>query len=119
MQGKCAAEELSDLWRVDEVAAGAELARAARVVAEAGLVQREVHVARKGDPAAGGGDLVHDAAPCWHALESKALMDESLAGKSVLITGGARRLGAAIARRLHAAGAAVLIHYRASAAAAV
>ncbi|HEY3074155.1 MAG TPA: SDR family NAD(P)-dependent oxidoreductase, partial [Burkholderiales bacterium] len=39
-------------------------------------------------------------------------MDESLAGKSVLVTGGARRLGAAIARRLHAAGAAVLIHYR-------
>ena len=33
-------------------------------------------------------------------------------GKTALITGGARRLGAAIARRLHAAGAAVLIHYR-------
>jgi pteridine reductase len=39
-------------------------------------------------------------------------MDESLAGKSVLVTGGARRVGAAIARRLHAAGASVLIHYR-------
>ncbi|HEX4928978.1 MAG TPA: pteridine reductase [Burkholderiales bacterium] len=39
-------------------------------------------------------------------------MDESLAGKSALVTGGARRVGAAIARRLHAAGAAVLIHYR-------
>src|SRR5947207_9506414 len=39
-------------------------------------------------------------------------MEESLAGKAVLVTGGARRLGAAIARRLHAAGAAVLIHYR-------
>lgn len=37
---------------------------------------------------------------------------ESLAGKSALITGGARRVGAAIARRLHSAGAAVLIHYR-------
>src|SRR5690349_3035932 len=37
---------------------------------------------------------------------------ESLAGKSALITGGARRVGAAIARRLHTAGAAVLIHYR-------
>jgi pteridine reductase len=37
---------------------------------------------------------------------------ESLAGKSALITGGARRVGAASARRLHAAGAAVLIHYR-------
>ena len=33
-------------------------------------------------------------------------------GKTALITGGARRVGAAIARRLHAAGAAVLIHYR-------
>ena len=39
-------------------------------------------------------------------------MNESLAGKAALVTGGARRLGAAIARRLHAAGAAVLIHYR-------
>ena len=39
-------------------------------------------------------------------------MAESLAGKSALITGGARRLGAAIARRLHEAGANVLIHYR-------
>src|SRR3954469_8582263 len=39
-------------------------------------------------------------------------MDESLAGKAVLVTGGARRLGAAIARRLHGAGASVLIHYR-------
>jgi len=33
-------------------------------------------------------------------------------GKTALITGGAKRLGAAIARRLHAAGASVLIHYR-------
>ena len=39
-------------------------------------------------------------------------MDDSLAGKSALVTGGARRVGAAIVRRLHAAGAAVLIHYR-------
>jgi pteridine reductase len=39
-------------------------------------------------------------------------MAESLAGKSALVTGGARRLGAAIARRLHAAGANLLIHYR-------
>ena len=34
------------------------------------------------------------------------------------MTGGARRVGAAICRRLHAAGANVMIHYRASAAAA-
>ena len=37
----------------------------------------------------------------------------------VLITGGARRVGAEIARTLHAAGANVFIHYRASAAAAI
>jgi pteridine reductase len=36
----------------------------------------------------------------------------------VLITGGARRVGAEIARTLHAAGADILIHYRSSAAAA-
>ena len=39
-------------------------------------------------------------------------MDDSLAGKAALVTGGARRVGAAIVRRLHAAGASVLIHYR-------
>jgi len=39
-------------------------------------------------------------------------MNDSLAGKAALITGGARRVGAAIARRLHAAGASVLLHYR-------
>ena len=41
-----------------------------------------------------------------------------LAGHAVLVTGGARRLGAAIARRLHAEGASVLVHYRDSQAAA-
>jgi len=39
-------------------------------------------------------------------------MDPSLQGKTVLVTGGARRVGAAIARRLHAAGANVVLHYR-------
>ena len=39
-------------------------------------------------------------------------MTESLAGRCALVTGGARRLGAAIARRLHSGGANVLIHYR-------
>jgi pteridine reductase len=33
-------------------------------------------------------------------------------GKTALVTGGARRVGAAIVRRLHGAGANVLIHYR-------
>ena len=36
-------------------------------------------------------------------------------GKVVLITGGAKRVGAAISRRLHAAGANLMLHYRASA----
>jgi len=38
--------------------------------------------------------------------------DGSLAGKTVLITGGARRVGATIARTLHAAGANLVVHYR-------
>jgi pteridine reductase len=42
----------------------------------------------------------------------------SLDGQAVLITGGARRVGAAMARALHGAGANVLVHYRSSAAAA-
>ncbi len=37
-----------------------------------------------------------------------------LAGRCVLITGGAKRLGAAIGRRLHAAGANVVVHYHQS-----
>ena len=36
-------------------------------------------------------------------------------GKVVLVTGGAKRVGAAICRRLHAAGASVVLHYRSSA----
>jgi pteridine reductase len=39
-------------------------------------------------------------------------MSESLAGKIALVTGGGRRVGAAIARRLQGAGASVLVHYR-------
>lgn len=42
-------------------------------------------------------------------------MSQSLHGKAVLITGAARRVGAAITRTLHAAGASVAIHYRGSA----
>jgi len=40
----------------------------------------------------------------------------SLDGQVVIVTGGARRIGAAIVRGLHEAGARVLIHYRSSAA---
>ena len=39
---------------------------------------------------------------------------ESLEGKVALVTGGARRVGAAIVRRLHGAGARVVLHYRGS-----
>jgi pteridine reductase len=39
-------------------------------------------------------------------------MGATLDGKVALVTGAARRIGAAIARRLHAAGASVVIHYR-------
>jgi pteridine reductase len=38
-----------------------------------------------------------------------------LEGKVVLITGGAKRVGATICRRLHRAGASIMLHYRASA----
>ncbi|MBW4050252.1 MAG: pteridine reductase [Proteobacteria bacterium] len=38
-----------------------------------------------------------------------------LAGKAALITGAARRVGAVIARTLHAAGASVVLHYHSSA----
>ena len=40
------------------------------------------------------------------------MTDASLEGKVALVTGSARRIGAAIARRLHAAGANVVLHYR-------
>lgn len=40
---------------------------------------------------------------------------DSLKGKTVLITGAARRVGATIAGELHAAGANLVIHYRSSA----
>jgi pteridine reductase len=43
-----------------------------------------------------------------------AHQEVTLEGKVALVTGGARRIGAAIARRLHEAGASVAIHCRAS-----
>ena len=43
---------------------------------------------------------------------------QSLTGRTVLVTGAARRVGAEIARALHAAGANLMLHYRSSAAAA-
>jgi pteridine reductase len=41
-------------------------------------------------------------------------MSGALDGKAVLVTGAARRIGASIVRELHAAGASVAIHHRAS-----
>jgi pteridine reductase len=41
-------------------------------------------------------------------------MEQAMQGKVVLVTGGAKRVGAAICRRLHAAGAQLAIHYRSS-----
>lgn len=41
-------------------------------------------------------------------------MDSSLENKVILITGGAKRVGAAICRLLHAGGAQLMIHYRSS-----
>jgi pteridine reductase len=41
-------------------------------------------------------------------------MDETLSGKVALVTGGAKRVGAAICRRLHAQGANLMLHHRAS-----
>jgi pteridine reductase len=41
-------------------------------------------------------------------------MENAMQGKVVLVTGGAKRVGAAICRHLHAAGAQLAIHYRSS-----
>lgn len=43
-------------------------------------------------------------------------MRETLHGKVVLVTGAAKRVGAAICRRLSAAGASLVVHYRSAAA---
>src|SRR4030065_2503624 len=44
-----------------------------------------------------------------------SLMESAMQGKVVLVTGGAKRVGAAICRRLHAAGAELAVHYHSSA----
>lgn len=48
-------------------------------------------------------------------MESASLMEQGMQGKVVLVTGGAKRVGAAICRRLHAAGAELAVHYHNSA----
>jgi pteridine reductase len=47
-------------------------------------------------------------------MESADRSNLPLAGKVALITGAAKRVGAAIARKLHAAGADVVVHYHTS-----
>lgn len=42
-------------------------------------------------------------------------MSDAMQGKVILVTGGAKRVGAAICRRLHGAGASIAVHYRSSA----
>jgi pteridine reductase len=41
-------------------------------------------------------------------------MDDALSGKVVLVTGAVKRVGAAVARRLHRRGAVLMLHYRSS-----
>jgi pteridine reductase len=47
--------------------------------------------------------------------EATSHADTRLSGKTALVTGAARRVGSAIARTLHEAGANVVLHYRSSA----
>jgi pteridine reductase len=47
-----------------------------------------------------------------HSGLLKSLGGIQVQGKVILVTGGAKRVGAAICRCLHAAGANVMIHYR-------
>ena len=50
-----------------------------------------------------------------HDTPQAAALPLTLQGKTVLVTGAARRVGATIARTLHAAGANLVLHYRSSA----
>ena len=50
----------------------------------------------------------------WPSLSGEPTEDH-VQGKVVLITGGGKRVGAAICRRLHVAGANLMLHYRSSA----
>jgi pteridine reductase len=52
--------------------------------------------------------------PAAAPAPANAAAGSALAGKTVLITGAARRVGAAIARTLHRSGARLVLHYRSS-----
>jgi pteridine reductase len=68
-----------------------------------------MHFARA-DCATGGADF-----PGTRRTTLSAAEESSLSGQCALVTGAGRRIGAELARRLHAAGASVAIHYRHSA----
>ena len=65
-------EQRREFRRGDEVAGSAELARAAAVIAEAGRVERHLHVAGEGNPAAGlldlGGDQGGEPAAAFRGI---------------------------------------------------
>src|SRR6185437_4541046 len=60
LQREAAREHGRDFGRGDEIAFRTELARPRGVIAEPGRVERELHVARERDPAAGVEDLARD-----------------------------------------------------------
>src|SRR5262245_64207419 len=75
-------------------------------------------MALEGRPWMGGNWCAHRvesanaARPLQHAGgETNRVAKDVLSGKVCLITGGAKRVGAAIARRLHGAGANLMLHY--------
>src|SRR5512143_2236818 len=66
-----------------------------------------------GEGAVGG--AVRRRGRCARLTRKSLTRSADVQGKVVLITGGAKRVGAAICRRLHADGASLMLHYRASA----
>src|SRR5688500_15337451 len=57
-----------------------------------------------------GGNVSAALISCEHIDMDPTNMHQALAGRAVLVTGAARRIGAALARGFHAHGAAVCIH---------
>ena len=111
LPGERAAEERAELGRGDEVALAPKLLRTAGS-SPARRARAPCSGRTQSSPGSRRSLLSGGRAPGEFNLEFKALMNELLSGKVALVTGGARRVGAAIARRLHAAGANVLLHYR-------
>src|ERR1700752_4291014 len=67
------------------------------------------------EPQTSGSDTAEGpAAPGVPGASHDSAARGALTGKAALVTGAARRVGAAITRALHGAGATVLLHYRSS-----